>query len=249
MTIYRTRLLFCLLVAFLCALPVCAQSGRPLAARLSGSKWPARWIACPGAPERDPGVFNFRKELTLAEVPEHFWVHVSADNRFLLHVNGAYAGEGPARGDLFHWRFETIDLAPLLHPGKNVLAAVVWNFGTRAPVAQMTNRSGFMVQGDTAVEEIADTDPSWQVMQEKGRGLAATNGMSGYYAAGPAETVDGRAATWDWDAATISNASSWQKAEDIGRPATREAQDADNNWELVQDLLPAMEHRQVDAGK
>jgi alpha-L-rhamnosidase len=236
-------------VLLLSALTSSAQPAKPLNSALVANKWHAHWIACPGAPEKDLGIFYFRKEITLDSVPAHFWVHVSADNRFLLHVNGQYAGEGPARGDLFHWRFETIDLAPMLKPGKNILAATVWNFGTRAPVAQMTNRTGFMLQGDTAAEEIANSDPSWQVMQERGRGLAATNGVSGYYAAGPGEKVDGRAATWDWDAATVSNASSWQKAEAIGRPATREAQDADNNWDLVQDLVPAMEHRQVEAGK
>ena len=122
----------------------------PLNPDLVASKWAATWIASPSAPAKSPGVFYFRKEITLSSVPEHFWVHVSADNRFVLHVNGQYAGEGPARGDLFHWRFETLDLAPLLHAGTNVLAAVVWNFGEVAPVAQMSNRTGFLMQGDTA---------------------------------------------------------------------------------------------------
>jgi hypothetical protein len=34
---------------------------------------------------------------------------------------------GPARGDLLHWRFETVDLSPHLMAGRNILAAVVWN--------------------------------------------------------------------------------------------------------------------------
>jgi alpha-L-rhamnosidase len=239
-----------LLVAlFFSALVANAQDARPLSPALIADKWHAHWIACPGAPQKDLGVFYFRKEITLASVPSHFWVHVSADNRFLLHVNGQYAGEGPARGDLFHWRFETIDLSPMLKPGKNLLAATVWNFGTRAPVAQMTNRAGFMLQGDTSAEEVANTDRSWAVVQEKGRGLAVTNGVTGYYAAGPGETVDGRAIIWAWDAPALSDPASWHAAEVIGRAATREAQDSDNNWELVQDLLPAMEHRKVEAGR
>jgi hypothetical protein len=226
-----------------------AQTSKPLNPALIANKWHAHWIACPDAPQKDVGVFYFRKEVTLASVPEHFWVHVSADNRFLLHVNGQYAGEGPSRGDLFHWRFETIDLAPMLKPGKNILAATVWNFGTRAPIAQMTNQTGFMLQGDTAAEEIANTDKSWQVKQEKGHGLASTNGVTGYYAAGPGEVIDGRTSEWDWDAPELSDASSWHAAQSIGRAATREAQDADNNWELVQDLLPAMEHKSTLAGR
>lgn len=238
-----------LFLTFFLSVIACAQTAKPLNPDLVANHWHARWLVCPNAPQKDVGVFYFRKEITLTSVPEHFWVHVSADNRFLLHVNGQYAGEGPARGDLFHWRFETIDLAPMLKPGKNILAATVWNFGTRAPIAQMTDRTGFMLQGDTKAEEIADTDASWKVKQERGHGLAPTNGVAGYYAAGPGEMIDGRSTEWDWDAAAISDPASWHDAQVIGRAATREAQDADNNWELVQDQLPAMEHRKVDAGK
>lgn len=240
-------LVFALLYFF--SYSLLAQEEKPLNPALVAAKWHAAWIACPDAPQRDEGVYRFRREITLPAKPEHFWVHVSADNRFLLHVNGQYAGEGPARGDLFHWRFETLDLAPLLHSGKNVIAATVWNFGTRAPVAQMSNRTGFLLQGDTAAEEIANTDGSWLVRQDTGRGLAATNHVKGYYAAGPPERVDGRLTIWNWDAEQVPDADQWHHAIVIGRAATREAQDADNNWELVQDPLPPMEHRLVDAGK
>jgi len=170
-------LVFALLYFF--SYSLLAQEEKPLNPALVAAKWHAAWIACPDAPQRDEGVYRFRREITLPAKPEHFWVHVSADNRFLLHVNGQYAGEGPARGDLFHWRFETLDLAPLLHSGKNVIAATVWNFGTRAPVAQMSNRTGFLLQGDTAAEEIANTDGSWLVRQDTGRGLAAKNHVKG----------------------------------------------------------------------
>ncbi len=222
----------------------------------SSIKWNAAWIACPNAPQRDAGVFYFRKEITLAAVPAHFRVHVSADNRFILHVNGAYVAEGPARGDLLHWRYESVDLAPFLHPGSNVLAAVVWNFGTRSPVAQMTSRTGFMLQGDTPAEEPANTGPSWQAKQEHGRGALENPGLRYYYyAAGPAERVDGRELDWSWDQSSASAAispekseTSWQPAQVIGHAAPREARDADNPWELVPDLLPPMEHHLVTAG-
>ncbi len=218
----------------------------PLNPELVAAKWPASWIASPSAGAKAPGVFEFRHEVTLASVPAHYWVHVSADNRFILHVNGRYAGEGPARGDLFHWRFETIDLAPLLHAGTNVVAALVWNFGELAPVAQMTNRTGFLMQGDTQDESAVNSGKDWQVRQEPGRAALGHEGAHGYYAAGPGETVDGRLLDWKWD--QPSDDTGWETPALIGRAATREAQDADNNWELMQDPLPPMEHRQVDAG-
>lgn len=122
-----------LLVVLSCSLVAGAQTQRPLDPHLIASQWPASWIASPSALPRAPGVFYFRRELALDSVPSHYWAHVSADNRYVLHVNGKYAAEGPARGDLFHWRFETVDLAPLLQPGRNVIAAVVWDFGELAP--------------------------------------------------------------------------------------------------------------------
>jgi alpha-L-rhamnosidase len=242
----RFRHLISLSLLVFPAITLQAQPRPPVAARLASTKWPASWIACPGAPERDAGVFYFRKELTLAAVPEHFLVHVSADNRFLLHVNGTYAGEGPARGDLFHWRFETIDLAPLLHPGKNVVAALVWNFGSEAPVAQMSSRSGFMLQGDTPAEDLADTNESWLTRPEHGRETLPNDEHHGYYGAGPAERIDGRILEWNWDRPDAGPG--WVAAAVIGRAAAREAQDANNPWELTEDLLPPMEHRLVSAG-
>jgi len=48
--------------------------------------WSAQWITCPNAPDRDGFVFHFRKVLELAQTPKHFFVQVSADNQFVLHV-------------------------------------------------------------------------------------------------------------------------------------------------------------------
>lgn len=224
-----------------------ASTDPPLNPALIAAQWPASWIASAAVPGGDPGVFYFRRDVTLSSVPLHFWVHISADNRFLLHVNGKYAAEGPARGDLFHWRFETIDLAPFLRPGRNVLAAVVWNFGELAPVAQMSNRTGFLMQGDTEAEATVNTGGNWQVKQEAGRAPLGHEGVRGYYAAGPSEKIDGRILDWSWDAPE-DNSSGWETPQILGHAATREAQDAPNRWELVRDLLPPMERQLVDVG-
>ena len=219
----------------------------PLNPALIAAFWPASWIASSDVPGGVPSVFYFRREISVSPIPAHFWVHVSADNRFLLHVNGKYAAEGPARGDLFHWRFETLDLAPLLQPGRNVLAAVVWNFGELAPVAQMSHRTGFLMQGDTEAEAAVNTGKDWQVRQESGRAALGHEGAGGYYAAGPAEKIDGRVLDWSWDQPG-ADSSGWEAPRLLGPAATREAEDAPTQWELVQDSLPPMEHRLVDAG-
>ena len=110
----------------------------------------AEWITAAGAPGHDPAVLRLRKELTLGSAPAHFIVHVSADNQYLLRVNGRRIGFGPSIGDVQHWRYETYDLAPALHAGKNLIAATVWNLGDEAPIRQMSSRLGFVLDPDTS---------------------------------------------------------------------------------------------------
>jgi len=95
-------------------------------------------------------------------------VNVSADNQFILYVNGRETGRGPSRADLAHWRFETYDIAPLLHAGKNTLAALVWHFGTHAAIAQMSERTGFLLHGAGDAERAADTNATWKWKKKKG---------------------------------------------------------------------------------
>ena len=129
---------------------------------LQGADFPARsftarWITDPAGPQFEYGVHHFRKTFDLPAKPARFVVHATADNRYQLFVNGQRVSWGPARGDLFHWRYETVDIASRLRAGKNVLAAVVWNFGPDAPLAQITEQTGFLLQGDTQDEAMVNT--------------------------------------------------------------------------------------------
>src|SRR2546425_8329628 len=92
-------------VAFLLFLIDSEFLGAQVAPDLLSKAWTAQWITCPDASEREPFVFHFRKVLELQQPPEHFIVHVSADNQFLLYVNQQRVGTGPARSDLAHCRF------------------------------------------------------------------------------------------------------------------------------------------------
>src|SRR5579871_4809998 len=132
-----------------------SMAGVSLNAQAPAETWSAEWIAATDAPQRDASVVRFRKVLDLPQVPEHFVVRVSADNQFILYVNQKRVGLGPARSDLAHWRYETYDLAPFLHTGKNILAATVWNFGILTPLAQISDRTAFLLHGASAAERAA----------------------------------------------------------------------------------------------
>ncbi len=253
-------LVFALTIAAAGPLGAAETARLPISDAVLHRTWTGRWIACPDAPERDPGVFRFRKVLEFRTVPSRFVVHVSGDQRFILFVNGQRVGIGPSRGDLYHWRFETFDLAPHLKPGRNLLVATVWNFGTQAPAAQVTDRTGFVLQGDGDGERAANTDASWQCVPERGHqpwpeGAAALK-HSTYAVVGPGERLDAASYDWSWDRLPESSdgAGRWRSAVDSGSANPRTIQEGPGyalspelRW-LVPDELPPMESRPVTAG-
>src|SRR6266567_8753809 len=169
-------------------------------------EWKASWITHPTAPLRDPIVLHFRRSVDLPTVPASYPVRVSADNRFILFVNGQRVGDGPARGDLNHWRYERFDLAPLLKPGTNLITATVWNFGVYAPVAQMSDRTAFLLESEATGDASISTPRGWLVKEQKGhRPLdRASVSLKTYFASGPGEEVDAARYDWDWNSPTAS---------------------------------------------
>jgi alpha-L-rhamnosidase len=205
--------------------------------------WNARWITAPGALPQEYGVYHFRRTLELAAKPERYLVHVSGDNRYQLFVNGRRVSWGPARGDLFHWRYETVDLAPHLAAGKNVLAAVVWNCGAGAPEAQVTLQTGFVLQGDSQAEHAADTGPQWKAYRNPAYSpIPAGALVRGYYVAGPGDRVEAKAYPWGWEGRDFDD-SAWPAAVGVGVAAGRDAQDSGSRWMLVQRPIPMMEEQ------
>ena len=204
--------------------------------------WTARWIGVPHAPPAEYGVYCFRRTIDLAPKPERFIVHVSGDNRYQLFVNGNRVAWGPARGDLFHWRYETVDLAPHLTAGRNLLAAQVWNFGEFAPEAQVTLQSGFVLHGDGEAERIADTGPAWKCMRDTSYSPLTDFGIRAYYVVGPGDRVKASEHPWGWETREFDD-SHWPAAAVIGPAAGREARDVHSRWMLVPRTIPMMEER------
>ncbi|HKW18069.1 MAG TPA: alpha-L-rhamnosidase C-terminal domain-containing protein [Terriglobales bacterium] len=241
----KAKFLVCALLSLLFTTSAPAQP----AAEAQGL-WHAQWITSASAPQRDAVVLRFRKVLDLSQVPQHFVVHVSADTQFILSVNQKEVGRGPALGDLAHWRYETYDLASFLHDGENMIAATVWNFGTLTPLAQISDRTAFVMGGDNEASRAVDTDKSWEVEVDKGiDALPAPSAMENYYyAAEPGERIDGTAFDWSWNEAHSHNGK-WDKAASIGNAIERGAVLQNINWQLTPDLLPPMEMDATPIGR
>ncbi|MEP7110300.1 MAG: alpha-L-rhamnosidase C-terminal domain-containing protein [Ferruginibacter sp.] len=164
--------------------------------------WKASWVAHPTASQVDYGVFLFRKKIQLSTVPPHFIIYVSADNRYKLYINGKYISNGPARGDQFNWNYETIDIAALLKPGENLIAAEVINYGTGRALAQHTFKTGLILQvKDSAYDELNTGKDGWSVTQNMAyHPITVTFGtVNGFYAAGPCDSVDAKLYPWKWN--------------------------------------------------
>ncbi len=221
-----------------------------ISAELLQKPWKAQWITGPGAPInrfnatsdltlKDYGVFKFRKTVELKEKPTSFVVHVSADNRYKLFINGKQVSQGPARGDLYFWNFETIDIASYLNAGSNNVAAVVWNDGRNKPEAQITHLTAFILQGNSPEEEILNTNDSWKTIKDESYQPLPVK-VPGYYVAGPAELVDMNKYVKGWDKPNYDD-SKWVKARVIAPGVTKETAVNSTGWILVPSPIPQME--------
>ncbi|MEN6306877.1 MAG: family 78 glycoside hydrolase catalytic domain, partial [Anaerohalosphaeraceae bacterium] len=204
--------------------------------------WTAKWIAHPTDSVHVYGVYHFRKSFKLDEKPEKYVVHVSADNRYRLFINGNAISEGPARGDLWHWRFETVNLAPFLKVGNNVLAAVVWNYADERPFSQISHHTGFLLQGNDTFSKQVDSCTQWKVYRNSAYSMIPINqtSVNGYACVGPGDAVDGTQYPWGWQEENYDD-SDWLQARVVGRAAPRGLHDAATYWLLTPRTIPPME--------
>jgi hypothetical protein len=153
------------------------------------------WITHPDAPAT-PIVLRFERVLTIEELPGSLPVAVTADNRFVLEVNGARVASGPSTGTLSAWRVAAIDLAPNLKRGDNVISAVVWNFGELAPAAQQSVATGFRLLG----AGLSTGESGWRVRIEAGHSAASGREQIPwtYYVASTPEIIDATKPPGEW---------------------------------------------------
>ena len=156
--------------------------------------WPARWIAHPAAANL-PSVTAYRRMFTLEE-DITLRVHVSADERYALYLDGERIGRGPERGDRHHWFFETYTLA--LAAGEHCLVTLVWALGEHAPLAQFSVSPGFILACD---------DPEWMATLATGVASWETKRLDGFaffknnlgFGVGANVDIDGSRFAWGFE--------------------------------------------------
>jgi len=213
---YFNRIVLCIL--FLFSFRLFAQQTTEINPDLLRRPWTAKWISFPESLNTEYGVYLFRKEISLATKPGKFIIHVSADNRYKLYINGIYVCNGPARSHTFKWNFESVDISSYLHEGKNIISAIVWNFAGHRPLAQITGQTGFIIQGNSKDESIVNTDTSWLVVKDSAYKPISVN-INQYYVAGPGEEFHCEKHPWNWMKKDF-NTLGWKQAREVetGKP-------------------------------
>ena len=126
-----------------------------------------RWAeACMGSGARKrrdvfaPRFLRFRKTFSSTGVPLR--IDVSADERFILLLDGAEIARGPHRGMPERWFYHSYEIG--LEAGEHALEAIVWQMGAHAPLAQLSWRGGFILKAEGRYDEQLTTGKAaWQV--------------------------------------------------------------------------------------
>ena len=138
--------------------------------------WPCKWITSASLLEA-PFVLAYRRVFAVAAETQ-MRIHVTADERYELFLDGTRIGRGCERGEPNHWCFETYDLQ--LAPGEHVLAARVWTQGSQRAYAQMSVSPGFLLSPQSVEHQklLGTGVVEWEV--KKLEGYSFTHSMAAW---------------------------------------------------------------------
>ncbi|MGN7359793.1 family 78 glycoside hydrolase catalytic domain [Paenibacillus sp. SAF-054] len=199
---------------------------------MDSRSWNAQWIW--GGEEESPR--NewrcFRKVFVLPEeeAPGEAWLHIAADSRYVLYVNGERVGRGPVRSWKEEQFYDSYEVKHLLRAGeKNVIAVHVLHFGV-SNFYYIRGRGGLLAELEYGVRsmeaEAAERNPILQIGTD---GTWATSRLQAQSPRSPrmscqqgfAELYDAR--LWDerWTAVSYREEGPgpvWEQAKVIGPP-------------------------------
>ncbi|MBN1553836.1 MAG: hypothetical protein JXA11_03770 [Phycisphaerae bacterium] len=93
---------------------------------LSKAQW--IWLYNGNVQNRNTYV-QFRRDFVLRGVPTRAPLYITADQCYVLYVNGTYVTRGPARGYQRSWPYDEVDLRPYLVRGENRICILAYNAG------------------------------------------------------------------------------------------------------------------------
>ena len=151
----------------------------------------------------------FRNEFELKELPEKAYINLYAKSLYNLVVNGQFVNFGPIRSYETHPYFDSLNIAPYLKKGRNIVAVKVQSNGIHTYQIPY-GTGGFIAWGkiETPDADISLSTPgNWIARRAKGY-----NDLSPRFsfAQGPVEIFDATAEPDDWKGNLI-NDKLWKK--------------------------------------
>lgn len=212
--------------------PYLPDADAPVPAWNKKGIWPCRWVGCVGVGE-PPFVCAYRLRFTMEQAAT-IRVHVTADERYELFLDGERIGRGSERGDGDHWFFETYDLE--LTQGEHIFVARVWSLGSMAPFAQMTVHPGFLFapQNQPYISRLGTGNADWEAKRLNGYQLVPPSAAWG---TGANLIVDGSRYDWEWE---IGNGEDWQTVVVLGEGSSSQRNDRPMTHVLEPATLPPM---------
>lgn len=188
----------------------------------------AKWIWVQGDDRPDNAYFQFRKGFALERLPSRAVVHVTADCKYLLFVNGEVAGRGPVTTNPAFKQVDEYDISPFLRAGDNAIGVLALQRHAKTsrlwPV-----RGGVLVQfGSDEISFGSDETWSARSAREYKRDVPYMTHQYGHQ-----EWLDLRMAEAGWNGAGYDDRT-WARAVAV--------QDAEKIWPeaLVQRPVPPM---------
>ena len=208
------------------------------------SPWPAKWIGPGEHASPGPGVLAFRRTFTVKSSTT-VRLHVTADQRYQLLLDGTRIGAGSERGDLNNWFYETYDVP--LTAGRHVLVAQVWWLGDHAPIAQISARSAFLLLAEGPLNDQLSTGvATWDVAEVKGYSFTSGD-VPGAFGVGARTHIDGTQFPWGVERGVASI--DWHEASVIGPAAIKRVRgEAATPWKLRPAILPEMAETTLRVG-
>ncbi|MER3474597.1 MAG: hypothetical protein C4335_11330 [Armatimonadota bacterium] len=123
--------------------------------------WQAKWIWHPGESAPRNFFWAVRKAFTLPNTFTNVILHLTADSRYSVWVNGQYVGHGPVRAFTHRWRYDTYDISSYVCGGENVVAVLVHHFG-HSTFQYLQARGGLLAQVECDERVVIATDETWK---------------------------------------------------------------------------------------
>jgi hypothetical protein len=178
---------------------------------------------------------RFRRQFEAAAAPLR--IHVSADERFELFLDGQRIARGPDRSDVEHWSYSTYEIQ--LAPGSHRLEALAWSIGPNQPVAQLSWRGGFVLKAEGDYDaQLTSGKAAWEVAKLDGYDFT-----TGVFFVGAQLTVQGCGPQWkegDYVPAIVIRAP-LKKGNVWGESAA--------GWKLFPTTLPDQLDREINTGR